>query len=139
MTTESYSLLRDAYAIIDGIPAERIDLENWLDKDNSPGHCNTIACAAGWLALHPGMQKLGLMSYYNGEPMFIESDLYKGVRASQGYAGLSKFFGLESEDQARDLFGTRAFESPYDPENRVGLTDKELWKARVRNFLKCHG
>ena len=128
---ESYPLLRDAYAIIDGIPRQRFNLDHWRRSGKSPQDCGTIACAAGWLAMHPMMRKKGLRSGGYGQPVF-RGDL--GIDRNE-YDALSKFFSI-TYDQAKSLFCTRWMTSAYNPPSLRGYSDKELWKYRVRKFLK---
>lgn len=128
---ESYPLLRDAYAIIDGIPEDRFNLDLWRTKGKSPRECGTIACAAGWLAMHPEMRKKGLLNGEGGKPIFLD-DL--AIERTEFHA-LAKFFCMTYE-QAAGLFCARWCGSPYDPQSLRGYSDKELWKYRVRKFLK---
>lgn len=133
---ESYPLLRDAYAIIDGIPEDRFNLDSWRRADShtndNPSSCGTIACAAGWLAMHPMMQERGLRSGKYGVP---EIATVTGVVISH-YQALGVVLGISRFD-AEQLFGTRLFRRSYDPVYiPSNLSDKELWKARVRTFLK---
>ena len=129
MKTETYSLLRDAYQIIDGIPESNFALKYWLDEDSwkkAEPDCGTIACAAGWLALHPDMKKLGLTRDQMGTPMYLDMD---------GYDALAAVFGINWQD-ARNLFGTRGMSRLDEPrEGTVMMTDKKLWMYRVRQFL----
>lgn len=129
--TESYPLLRDAYAIIDGIPDNRIDLAQWRKVGRSPHSCGTIACAAGWLSMHPDMKDRGLLSGSGGMPKFRNESGY----FSYCYEALAIMFGIDRRS-ASDIFCTRFMGGRLDPENAGQLSDKELWKARVRNFLK---
>lgn len=129
---ESYARLRDAYAIIDGIPEERIDLSSWLANGDSAHDCNTLACAAGWLAMHPAMNKKGLKRAPKGMPR-----IWTKVGFVYGYHALAEFFGVTSED-AFEIFRPRRHRSNLDPENRENFSDKELWKFRVQTFLNLN-
>lgn len=139
MTTPYYELLKDAYAIIDGIPAKQFDLK-WFSsgKGVTPNDCGTIACAGGWLTLHPAMRALGLRNstdestsdstlaygHYRLAPRFNDED---------GFEALAEFFSIPC-DAVRDLFGVRngiEFES--------SCNDKELWLYRVRKYLRDEG
>ena len=137
MTQESYPLLRDAYAIIDGIPEDRFKLDSWRkarDPNNdNPSSCGTIGCAGGWLAMHPMMQERGLRSGRYGVPVIPAVD---GMSLGP-YRSLAAVLGISLWD-SEQLFGTRACERSYDPVayESKNLSDKEFWKARVRNFLK---
>ena len=68
--------LRALYAMVAGIPEERIELETWrsrivkpydpnwskevTNKDLLSQDCGTLACAVGWACAHPEFQKQGL-------------------------------------------------------------------------------
>jgi hypothetical protein len=126
MTQETHPRLRAAYAIIDGIPETRIDLDTWR-RDSGKITCGTIACAAGWLALHPDMQAMGLSALLNGGPA------YQGL---EGFGALAQFFGIDTAT-AGHLFSYMG--SYYDPPTCRGSfpwSDKAIWLARVRNFLE---
>ena len=51
-----------AHEILSGIPEELIQLDHFYAPGQSSwtDYCNTIACGAGWLALHPAFQNMGL-------------------------------------------------------------------------------
>lgn len=52
-----------AYQILDGIPEKQISLDYTYNEYVQEGDWDKIiACGAGWLALHPKFQKLGLYS-----------------------------------------------------------------------------
>jgi hypothetical protein len=130
---ESYPLLRDAYAIIDGIPESQFNLDHWRKKGRSPRECGTIACAAGWLAMNPEMRKKGLLNGEGGKPVFVDDLAIKRTE----YHALAKFFCMNLE-QAIGLFCSRYVGSPYDPDpyEAYNYSDKEFWKYRVRKFLE---
>lgn len=130
-----YPLLRDAYAVIDGIPENNIDLSEWVKGAPPPpvaASCKTIACAAGWLSLYPGFKALGFIyHWYYAEPEYQVD----GGEKYSSYPAIEEFFGLTEAD-ARAIFGTRTTGKDYDPRNPDRYSDKELWKYRVRKFLK---
>ncbi len=129
-------LLKDAYAIIEGMPDERIDLDFWQDNKDvgklmlrgaisraKQIDCGTIACAAGWLSLHPDMNARGLVSEF-GVPEF---------RGDWQYEGLAKFFDISLTD-AGNLFKSRSsFEKRYVVTKK--MTDRQLWLWRVRRLI----
>lgn len=117
MPTPNYNLLKDAYAVIDGIPAEAIDLDSWRLRTGESLGCDTIACAAGWLALHPEFKALGLIAHSGGTPNF---------RQDSGNSALEKFFRL-SYKQTERLFGPAFLEHPS--------RHKYIFLKRLRNFL----
>jgi hypothetical protein len=125
-----FALLKEAYAIIDGIPAKRFDLAdivNGYETPPSPHNCNTIGCAIGWLAMHPKFQKLGL-----------------GLDARGGL--MWKGHPAHFDDAAAELFSIPRgdadvmFEARWDPttSRQSSQSDKTVWKQRVRNFLRAH-
>ena len=117
----NYELLKEAYAIIDGIPADRFNLSQFSNEHNNPHDCNTIACAAGWLGMHPKFKALGMATDK------------KGCLTGTGWywqAVIGRVFDI-SDSQANYLFGAR----PNLIVN-MNLTDKEVWLRRVREFLK---
>lgn len=129
-------LFKDAVAIIRGIPEERFDLETWQTR-MAPGgwprdtgiqkinhiSCNTIACAAGWLSLHPDIQARGMqVNRASGCPMF---------QGHWGYAAYAKFFGI-TEDESEALFKQR--QGPTGP----AISDRDLWVSRALELLAKH-
>ena len=134
----NYELLKDAYQIIDGIPALRFNLESIyrteVEKGGKPVPvCDTIACAAGWLALHPKFQAAGLRRSSTGRDIQSSRSPVKFHYAEV----MAEIFDISADD-ARNLFAPRGI-SKYDsglPRYRV--SDKELWKARVIAFLTEH-
>jgi hypothetical protein len=123
-----YELLRQAYAIIDGIPDDRFNLVR---------SCGTIACAGGWLCMHPTFIALGLRAMFgsNGAPEFVDEQTGDYTVA---FAALGKALGLTFE-QAFQLFTCRG-DAYFDRHNDIySLSDKQLWQARVRHFLNTQG
>jgi hypothetical protein len=136
MPEEKYSLLRDAYAVIDGIPEAQFNLESIIRRRSGINECRTIACAAGWLSIHPTFGPL-LKAEVDGSLVNWRTE-----RGPTGHfvTALSEPLGL-TPDETRRLFGMREYYEPVE-EGRVPgayLSDKELWKARVRNFLAEKG
>lgn len=123
-----FPLLRHAYAIIDGIPEDRFDLGeisvNVLEDDqaNNPHNCNTIACAAGWICLHPDFQAKGLSLSDNGSPR-------RNGECGDYDIFMSEMFGI-TYAQSEKLFAPRK-----DWEDSTDLTDKQVWQRRVKRFL----
>lgn len=131
--TPNYELLKDAYAIIDGIPAKHFDLEAIVDKVGESLTCGTVACAIGWLGLHPKFNELGLQtvlgksddSYLLKMNGFHDDDFY-----SHKVAGL---FGISVHD-ASDLFGP-ASHSGFDYLINSKTSDKKRFLKRVKLYL----
>jgi len=128
-------LFKDAIAIIDGIPSERVRLRFWQDDLRaSPGDgeqffiskpkhiVDTLRCCPGaWLALHPAMRKLGLTTRrkLGGTPQFA---------CFEGDNALAAFFDIRNHEADR-LFAARH-------EFGVGhASDKVLWLCRALSLL----
>lgn len=138
-----YELLRQAYAIIDGIPDDRFNLGSWqfdpttYGPDGEVHSCGMLACAGGWLCMHPTFNALGLHAMYGcgGAP---ESGNEGATGYAVGFSALGNTLGLTFE-QAYQLFTCRG-DASFDMHNDIhGLTDKQLWQARVRHFLNTQG
>ncbi|MEB0029156.1 hypothetical protein QN372_00185 [Undibacterium sp. RTI2.1] len=128
MSGPNFELLKDAYAIISGIPESQIDLGSITKNDCTEASCSTIACAAGYLAMHPQFNALGLSIGGKGELV------YKN-RINWNYIDpLSSIFGLTEKD-ATNLF-SHVDGSRYDAEILDASSDKALWLKRVEAFLK---
>jgi len=128
MTTPNFELLKDAYAIIEGIPEGNFHLDTWRTRDEGAS-CGTIACAGGWLTLHPKFRELGLgVDSYDFPNRFNNFPTFNGETHNKA---LARFFGI-TESDADDLFRQR---TRYEREG----TDKELFLRRLRSFLAKRG
>lgn len=131
-TGPDYELLKDAYAIIDGIPENAISLEKLQStRGETLGH-GTICSPAGWLALHPRFNELGLSMSDDGERLMLNGNL---VDDASPALVMTQLFGLPPSD-AEHLFGKR---DTYTLGDDSGLSDKRLWQREVRDYLKSHG
>jgi hypothetical protein len=127
-------LLREAAAIVDGIPVNRFNLAQVLYRNGapnyrgklSPNHCGTVGCALGWLSLHPEFQALGLTNNDQG------GLLLNGEWCHYAEAG-AQIFGITDAESA-DLF-CPAGDSGLDSGADHYLTDKALFRHRVVKFL----
>jgi len=125
MPKPKYELLREAYAIIGGIPKDAFNLRSVINLHGKSLDCGTIACAAGWLAMHPKFNALGLCLaagdrhslQLQGEPIWFDT-------------AMSKVFGI-SERLAAELFGIAL-------RGETG-SHKEIWLRRVRTYLGKRG
>lgn len=115
-------LLKEAYAVIDGVPDERLDLSRWK--------CGTLACAGGWLCQYPPFLRMGLA-------LKIDPDYTQPMPAFMGkvyFDALEEFFGIEPVD-ASGLFGVRRWWLPTES----GDTDRQVFLRRLREFLRDKG
>lgn len=121
--------LRALYAMIAGIPKERIELETWRSrvvKPNDPDwskevtnkdllaqDCGTLACAVGWACAHPEFQKQGLR--WDGGPVYRRRG---GLRRFH-WDAVESFFGIHC-GLARFLFSVENI--PYgDAKSSVAI------------------
>jgi hypothetical protein len=134
MSKVNYELLREAYAIIGGIPDEVFDLETIVKRRGDSLACGTICCAAGWLAHHPEFNARGLTVEGRSLHWKGESHLW------QWEVAIANVFGIGCET-AEKLFGMRGYGLLGRKEVGVysTLSDKELWLLRVRTYLERHG
>ncbi len=127
-----FELLKDAYAIIDGIPETAIALDRLQSaKGKSLGE-GTICSPAGWLAQHPQFHDAGLSLSADGNLLRLRGRTAEAGEAAQIMAELFRLPPLEAEQ----LFGTR---NTYTLGDDSGLSDKRLWLREVRAFLREHG
>jgi hypothetical protein len=132
-------LLKEAYAIIDGIPEQAFDLEKIITDGGTSVGCGTVACAAGWLSIHPKFGKLlGADVTLNGESTTI---YWPGGQWWDDAVG--KVFKLDTT-QVRNIFASRRmsdydYEDDTDETDTTAMTDKQLWQHRVKTFLKSKG
>ena len=121
--TPNYELLREAYAILGGIPTRAINLDLVVTKESGNLSCGTIACGIGWLAHHPKFQYLGLeYKKHNGLH-------YKGRFIGYSDAG-SRVFGI-SYHEANALFRPA-------PSGK-NVHHKNMLLNRIKKFLIAKG
>ncbi|HEX2530848.1 MAG TPA: hypothetical protein VHK70_05200 [Burkholderiaceae bacterium] len=130
-TGPDYELLKDAYAIIDGIPETAIALDKLQTTRGESLEHGTICSPAGWLAQHPKFMKLGLSLSEDGGHLLLRGESDVDATPTQI---MGRIFSLEPAD-ADLLFGAR---SMYTLGDDSGLSDKRLWLHEVREFLKAH-
>ena len=134
--------IRTLYAMLAGIPSERIDLAFWRSDQNSsqPSKilhtCGTTACAIGYATAYPPFVKEGFRWLDSwGVPTYKNKTSFDAVEA---------FFDL-TYPQARQLFSDSTADSqgigkedwafpPHKP-----ATAKRAVLARIRNFLLLEG
>jgi len=130
----NFDLLRDAFAIIDGIPEASFRLDFWTSKQGKSLSCGTIACAGGWIARHPKFKAMGLAIDCCGDVVTEE--------AAGAYA-LARIFDLNIAKDEETLFSSRGstFGGYKDHElwpDLGALSDKQLWKRRVLRLFQDH-
>ena len=127
----NYELLKDAYAIIDGIPKHIINLDI-IGSHGMSLSCGTICCAAGWLGHHPRFQEMGLQTVGNGLR-------WKGKWANYDEA-MGEVFNIPGE-VAENLFGGAGYSSldSYRPASVPIGAHKEMFLNRIRTFLQREG
>jgi hypothetical protein len=144
----NFKLLREAAAIIDGIPSKLFDLNLIMQADEleatdlrpvSAGtakNCGAIGCAIGWLGTHPDFNALGLETL----PAYAEEGGVCWQGKARGYNGAAAaLFGINYGD-ARNLFagiGSSDYDADFQFE-RPNATSKQVFKNRVRRFLAEH-
>jgi hypothetical protein len=134
MTTPNFELLKDAYQIIEGVPTENVDMSSWFSQYRGLSAA-TNASPAGWLALHPTMNASGLHAGANGVRL-VRTPTHKHYENS--WVALGLFFGIGMDDVVF-LFSPRNNFEDGDVFGDTGhFTDKTLFLARLRHFLKRH-
>lgn len=123
-------LLKTAYAIIDGIPAKRLDL-NLIANSNDPSQCGTIACVMGFLGMHPTFQARGLETTQHNHV------LYNGVKTHYAEAAMEIFSMAQHE--AFNLFGGADWSERWPGKGNSRRSDKTIWKHRCRKLLEHYG
>lgn len=131
-TNPNYELLKQAYAIIDGIPETAIAFGSPRTKEGTSLAEGTVCSPEGWLALHPTFKELGLTMSADGKEL-----RFNGEADPDGPAALSmaKAFELPPEE-ADQLFGDRQMFTAGDDS---GLSDKRLWQRRIHEYLQSKG
>ncbi|HEY0844887.1 MAG TPA: hypothetical protein VGE12_05940 [Noviherbaspirillum sp.] len=127
----NFELLKDAYAIIDGIPENAIALGPLQTARGESLDQGTICSPAGWLAQHPKFIALGLTLSEDGSRLLLEGDAQEGASTSEIMA---RMFAMPVPDADR-LFGDG---ETYSLDRGDGLSDKRLWQHEVRDYLKEH-
>lgn len=92
-------LLKDAYAILGGIPDSVLNLNTIRTDKPTPEvpECGSICCGMGWLAQHPDFNKVGLSM--NAEHTLT----YKNHQVSYTTAA-GRLFGV-TDSEAESMFG----------------------------------
>ena len=130
-TGPDFELLKDAYAIIDGIPEVSIDLSSLCSARGHSLEHGTICSPAGWLARHPDFQALGLALSSSGDELMFKDTPEARTTAEV----MAQVFRLPLQD-AEHLFGNR---DTYTLGDDSGLSDKRLWQRELRDYLRMNG
>lgn len=124
--TPDYELLKDAHAIIDGIPDTAVAFGKLCTTRGRSLDDGTVCSPEGWLAQHPTFIALGLAITPDGGSL-----RFNGEALSPALA-MARVFRLP-DDEALRLFGTRDL---YVGEGAATqASDKELWLTRVRHHI----
>ncbi|MPQ56376.1 hypothetical protein [Duganella sp. FT27W] len=132
MNKPNFELLKDAYAIIYGIPAEVIDLDSIIKSRGDSLSCGTVACAFGWLGMHPKFKNLMNPTAGNFPDWVIGGKLHIGH--DEAAAAL---FQIAPED-GFNLFSSSC-NSRYDRKFNSKLGHKAMFLHRMESFLKERG
>lgn len=127
MTTRAdYELLKDAYAIVDGIPEAAIAVGLPCSKIGPTLSEGTVCSPEGWLALHPTFVELGLSMSADGRSLQFNGEQEPVASA------MAKVFRLP-EDEATQLFGNRTSDSGDASDST--MSDKQSWQMRIRHHI----
>lgn len=141
-----------AHQILSGIPDGQVHLNSFYAAGTEQNICGTIACGAGWLALHPSFQEFGLRPrVVCGQWKGVE---FAGLHADNTHIGFHAVFkvfasGDEDADASKrivdSLFEARSFGGWDDVLLRLlhtgrstRATDKELLLMRLRYAYQHH-
>ena len=131
-TGPDYELLKDAYAIIDGIPETAIDLDTLVTSRGEALEQGTVCSPAGWLAQHPAFKVRGL-GLAGDDSQLVLNGRQAGADAVAEV--MARVFALRQVDAER-LFADRR---TYTLGDDSGLSDNRLWLHEVRDFLRENG
>jgi hypothetical protein len=138
MAIQNYELLRDWYAIMDGIPDDLINLDSVIKQKGRSLSCGTIACAGGWMALHPTFAER-LKPTVTKLPGGHTCVLWLGQQADPDnvFEAMADLFGITYEESGL-LFGIVGY-GYNEPRFAVSGNHKKLWQRRVIHFLNMKG
>lgn len=129
-TVKGFDLLRDCAAIVGGIPEDKFNLGTYGEA--TP--CGTIACAAGWLCMHP-VFPVSDDAAARWENLPLSDRMVRRGSAFRRWIS-GHFTGMAHYD-VDDLFsGNTEAGTRYDREAQAkGLTHRALFRYRVARFL----
>lgn len=144
--TPNYELLKDAYAVLAGIPESQIQLDTVITKLGTGKHkqCGTIACGIGWLSLHPSFKKLLRPEISQSTCIFwkpVGGGNYRTLLIGNAAAAV---FGVSYADGLALFNDSRAItDQPVVAMLKMRLnrkpTQKEVLLGRIEWFLRQHG
>lgn len=117
----TYEFLRDAYAILDGVPSAAIAFGPACSQKGESLDKGTVCSPEGWLAQHPVFVALGLALSDDGKSVTCGKET--------GASALAEVFEVTLKEAA-ELFGEK-----LSTEAEAGISDKLIWQHRVRKFL----
>lgn len=125
-TTPDYELLKDAHAIIDGIPEAAVAFGAPCKTRGPKLVDGTVCSPEGWLAQHPTFVALGLTLSSDGNSLQVGGNTMSVV------AAMAQIFRIPEEEAAR-LFGERSLF--LSEASTSDISDKQLWLTRVRHHI----
>ncbi|MNK09889.1 hypothetical protein D3C87_278750 [compost metagenome] len=143
LSTRSVNRLRDACAIIDGIPEGNVWLAKWETKAPNGDLTKAVRCPGLWLMTHPtfagnlGMHANGslfeafyleLVAHAN-DPEYVPVYQRAGARKYGSYL-LSEILEISPQEAAH------LFRPISERELERGLPDKVHWRTRALNLIK---
>jgi hypothetical protein len=138
-TQDKYERLKQAYAIIDGIPEGNFDLNDIITRRGNTLGCGTIACAMGWLGMHPTFMRKEYEIIDRGDRIYWYKRKTKDtseVTCSLFYEVAADLFNL-THKEACDMFGSSFRKSlPNSFEFYGQDSEKKIWQTRVEDFLR---
>lgn len=141
----SFLRLRKLYAMLQGVPNNRVDLQNWRGHDHKIHKCGTVACAVGWATLYPPFKRAGFRDQ-DGAPILIGEG---GIYSYSGWDAVREFFGL-TKDEALSIFQSNMAATRTDDfriikairgadTSEVGMTHRQIVLRRILRFLVWQG
>jgi hypothetical protein len=127
LSKSTVAKLRTLYAMMAGIPTNKVYLNHWKMNGNHTKlvnsealvhSCGTVGCILGFASAYPPFKAQGLTERVDGVPVY---------RGYYGYEAGAKFFGIGPYD-AHALFGTTGH-----------FNHKQVALQRIREFLLQHG
>lgn len=130
---EGIERLRELYALMQGIPDNRVNLFSWRtygtsDHEMLSHSCGALACAVGWACIYPPFMEQGLS--WKGAPNLLG----KGA----GWRAVSGFFQIH-EYVAEVLFQAREASLDFHREGMYGENVIQVrWAVRGDPRIEAH-